>query len=89
LVLLAILGFVFKVGTCHYTGDFFSGKWFENELFSPFLVIFCVHNAKCSGIFLRLATVVASVITDFKILKICTFKKYKHYFSKLVAKEVK
>jgi hypothetical protein len=29
------------------------------------LVIFCLLNAKCPGIFLSLATVAASVITDF------------------------
>jgi hypothetical protein len=33
--------------------------------------------------------VVASVITDFKIFNMCTFRKDKHYFWKLVAKEVK
>jgi hypothetical protein len=91
LVLLETLGFVLKVGTCHYTMEFFFRKkqWFENGLFSPFLVLFCLHNAKCPGIFLHLATVVASVITDFKILNMCTSIKDKHYFWKLVAKEVK
>jgi ribosomal protein L24E len=33
--------------------------------------------------------VAASVITDFEILNMCTFKKDKHYFWKLVPKEVK
>ena len=55
----------------------------------PFLVIFCLHNAKWPGIFLHLATVAASVVTDFKILDMYTFKKDKHCFWKLVAKKVK
>jgi hypothetical protein len=42
----------------------------------------------CPGIFLRLATVAASVITDFKIFNMYTSKKDEHYL-KLVAKEVK
>jgi hypothetical protein len=79
-----------KVGTCHYTGNFFPGKtrvlkW----VVFPFLVIFCLHNAKCPCIFLPVATVASSVITDFEILNICTSKKDKHYFWKLVAKKVK
>jgi hypothetical protein len=80
--LLESLGFVLKVDTCHYAGEFFfpEKQWFENGLFSPFLAIFCLHNVKCPGVFLRLATVVASVITDFKILNMCTSKKDKHYF---------
>jgi hypothetical protein len=53
---------------------------FEKGLFSLFLVIFCLHNAKCPIIFLPLATVTASVITDFEILNMCTSKKDKHYF---------
>jgi hypothetical protein len=70
--------------------NFFPEKQgFENRLFSPFFVIFCVHNAKCPGIFLRLATMAASVITDFKICNMCTCKKDKHNFRILVAKEVK
>jgi hypothetical protein len=41
--MLETLGFVFKVGTCHY--EFFQEKQgFENGLFSPFLVIFCLHR---------------------------------------------
>jgi hypothetical protein len=44
-------------------------------LFSPFLVIFCLP---C--IFLPLATVAASVITDFEILNMCTSQKDQHYF---------
>jgi hypothetical protein len=82
LALLETLGFVLKVGTCHYTGEIFfpENQWFENGLFSPFLVISCLHTAKCPGIFRRLATVVASVIMDFKILNMCTSKKDKHYF---------
>jgi hypothetical protein len=81
LVLLETLGFVLKVGTYHHTGNFFPEKQgFENGLFSPFLVIFCFHDTKCSGVFLRLATVTASVITDFKIFNMCTSKKDKHYF---------
>jgi hypothetical protein len=55
-------------------------QWFENGLFSPFLVFFGLHNANCPCIFLRLATVAASVITDFKILNMYTSKKDKHYF---------
>jgi hypothetical protein len=41
-VLLETLGFMLKVGTCHYTGEFFfpEKQGFENGLFSPFLVIF-------------------------------------------------
>jgi hypothetical protein len=79
---LETLGFVLKVGTCHYTGEIFfpEKQGFENGLFSPFLVIFCLDNDKCPGIFLRIATVVASVITDLKILNMCTSKKDKHYF---------
>jgi hypothetical protein len=71
-----------KVGTCHYTGKIFSPEkqGFENGLFSPFLVIFCLHNAKCSSIYLPLATVAASVITNFEILDICTSKKDKQSF---------
>jgi hypothetical protein len=71
-----------KVGTCNYTGDiFFSEKQgLENGLFSPSLVIFCLHNAKCPCIFLPPATVAASVITDFEILDMYTFKKDKNYF---------
>jgi hypothetical protein len=71
-----------KVGTCHYTGEIFfpEKQGFENGLFSPFLVNFCLHNAKCPGIFLCLATVAASVIMDFEILNMCTSKKDKHYF---------
>ena len=53
---------------------------FENGFFSPFLAIFCLHNAKCPCIFLPLATVAASVITNFEILNMCTSKKDKHYF---------
>jgi hypothetical protein len=65
---------VLKVGTCQYTGEMFSPEkqGFENGLFFPFLVIFCGHSFKCPSIFLCLATVAASVITDFKIfIKIC------------------
>jgi hypothetical protein len=71
-----------KVGTCHYTGEFFflEKQGFENGLFSPFLVFFCLHNAKCPCTFLPLATVAASIITDFEILNMCTSKKDKHYF---------
>jgi hypothetical protein len=41
-VLLETLGFMLKVGTCHYTGEIFSPEkqGFENGLFPPFLVIF-------------------------------------------------
>jgi hypothetical protein len=81
--LLETLGFMLKVGTCHYTGEIFfpEKQGFENNgLFSPFLVIFCLHNAKCPCIFLPPATVAASVITDFEILNMCTSKKDKHYF---------
>jgi hypothetical protein len=80
--LLETLGFVLKVGTRHYTGGIFppEKQGFENGIFSPFLVIFCVHNTKCSGIFLRLATVAASATTDFKIFNMCTFRKDKHDF---------
>jgi hypothetical protein len=55
----------------------------------PIFSVFCVHNAKCSGIFLRLTTLAASVITDFKIFDMYTSKKYQHYCWKLVAKEMK
>ena len=87
LVLLETLGFMLKVCTCHYTGEIFfpEKQGFENGLFSPFLVIFCLHNAKCPCIFLPLATVAASVITNFQISNMCTSKKDKHYFWKLVA----
>jgi hypothetical protein len=79
---LETLGFMLKVGTCHYTEEFFprKNKGFENGLFSPFLAIFCLHNAKSPCIFLPLATVLASVIRDFEILNKCTFWKDKHYF---------
>jgi hypothetical protein len=43
-------------------------KWVISPIFSDFL---CVHNTKCLGIFLRLATVAASVIMDFKIFNMC------------------
>jgi hypothetical protein len=52
---------------------------FENGLFPQFLVIFCFHDTKCPGVFLSLATVAASVITDFKIFIMCTSKKDKHW----------
>jgi hypothetical protein len=76
-----------KVGTFHYTGEIFfpEKQGFENGLCSPFLVIFCLHNAKCPCISLPLATVAASVMTDFEILNMCTSRKDKHYFLKLVA----
>jgi hypothetical protein len=78
---LETLGFMLKVGTYHYTGEIFPEKQgLENGLFSPFLVIFCLHNAKCPSIFLPLATVAASVITDFEILNMCTSMKDKNYF---------
>jgi hypothetical protein len=79
--LLETLGFVLKAGTCHYTGEivFREKKWLENRLFSPLLVIFCVNNAKCPGVFLHLVTVVASFITDFKTFNMCISKKDKHY----------
>jgi hypothetical protein len=35
--------------------------------FPYFLVMFCFHAAKCSGVFLRIATVAAGVIMDLKI----------------------
>jgi hypothetical protein len=65
-----------------YQGKFFSPekRGFENGLFSPFLVIFCFHNTKFPGVFLLLATVAASVNTDFKIFNMCTSQKDKHYF---------
>jgi hypothetical protein len=68
--LLETLGFVLKVGACHYTGEIFllEKQGFENGLFLPFLVIFCFHDTKCPLVFLRVATVAASVITDYKIL---------------------
>jgi hypothetical protein len=74
-MLIETLGFMLKVGTCHYTGKIFSpkNKGLKIGLFSPFLVIFCLHNAKCPCIFLPLATVLASVITDFEILNKCAF----------------
>jgi hypothetical protein len=90
LVLSETLGVVLKVGTCQYTGEMFppEKQGFENGLFSSFIVMFCVHNTKCPGIFLRLATVAASVITDFKIFHMCTYRKDKHFW-KYFAKEVK
>jgi hypothetical protein len=77
LVLLETLEVVLKVGTCHFTGEIFSPekRGLENGLYSPFLVIFCFHKNKYSGVFLRLATVAASVITDFKIFNKCTSEK--------------
>jgi hypothetical protein len=81
LVLLETLGFVLMVGTI-ILGKFFPRKTIKGlkmGCFPPFLVIFCLH-AKCPSIFLSLATVAASVITDFEILNMCTFKKDKHYF---------
>jgi hypothetical protein len=63
--------------------------WKNNGLkmgcFPHFTGIFCLHNTKYSCIFLRLAARVASVIKDFQILNMCTSKKNKHYFWKLVA----
>jgi hypothetical protein len=75
---------VLKVGTCHYAGEMFSPEKqaFENGLFSLFLVIFFVHNTKCPGIFLHLATVEASVITDSKIFNMCTSKNFENWLSR-------
>jgi hypothetical protein len=58
---------------------------FSDYLFSRYQVPRCISTP----IFLRLATVAASVTTNFKIFKMCTFNKDKHYFWKLVAKEMK
>jgi hypothetical protein len=79
--LLKTLGFVLKVGTCHYTGDFFfrNKKGIEMCCFPPF----CFHDTKCPGVFLRLATMAESVSTDFKIINVCTSMKDKHYFLKI------
>jgi hypothetical protein len=46
----------------------------------PILLIFCFHYTKCPDIFLRLATVAASVSTDFKIFNMNTAKKDEYYF---------
>jgi hypothetical protein len=52
--------------------------------------IFCFHNTKTPCLFLHIATVVASVITKFKIFNMCTSTcNDKHHFIKLVAKEMK
>jgi hypothetical protein len=47
-------------------------KWVVFPIFSDF----CFHDTKCPDVFLRLATVAASVSMDF----MCTSKKDKHLF---------
>jgi hypothetical protein len=51
--------------------------------------MFCFYNTKHPIVFLCLATVVASVITDIEIINMCTSKIDSHYFWKVVAKEMK
>jgi hypothetical protein len=48
-------------------------KWVVFPIFSDF--VFCFNDTKCPGVFLHLATVAASVITDFEIFYMCTSKK--------------
>jgi hypothetical protein len=75
----------------HYIAKLFcpEKRGCENGLFSSFLVIVCFHNTESPCVFLRLATVAATVITDFKIFTLCTSKNDRHHFLKLVAKEMK
>jgi hypothetical protein len=91
-VLLETLGFMLKVGTCHYTVEIFSrkNKGLKMGCFPNFLAIFCLHNTKCHCIFLPLATVLASVITDFEILNKCTFirKILNYYIMKVHCQDV-
>jgi hypothetical protein len=49
---------------------------FEIGAFSSFYVDFFFHNTKRPGVFVRLVTVAASVITDFKIVDMCILLRW-------------
>jgi hypothetical protein len=85
LVSLETLGFVLKVGTYHYTGDFFFWKrrvwkWVVFPIVSNFL-IWRYQVPRCTYL-------TSSAITDFEIFDKSTSKKDKPFW-KSVAREMK
>jgi hypothetical protein len=79
--MLKTLGFLPKVGTCHFNGEIPPGKTrVEKWVVFAISVIICFHETKCLGVFLRLATVTAIVNTDLKNFSMCTSKKDNIFF---------